>query len=56
MTSTGSDLPHPEEVELIEEGVFLANLDYYLDAAEAGQEFWLVRDEKAICVLRPAMR
>jgi hypothetical protein len=56
VTSAGSDLPHPEEVELVEEGLFLANLDYYLDAAEAGQEFWLVRDDMAICFLGPAMR
>ncbi|HKX77421.1 MAG TPA: hypothetical protein VJM34_02760 [Novosphingobium sp.] len=44
----------PGDVELVEQSVFEANLDYYLDAAETGQEFWLVRDGKPVCRLRPA--
>jgi len=43
----------PEDVERVEDRVFLANLDYYLNAVEAGQKVWLTREDEAICSLLP---
>ena len=42
--------------EWIEEAEFLANVDRYVDAGEAGQEFILVRDGAPILRLGPAER
>lgn len=36
---------------LIEQTEFEANIDYYVEAAEAGREFWLTRNGSPICRL-----
>jgi hypothetical protein len=54
VSASDTGFPCSEDVEPVEQDVFFANLDYYLNAAEAGQKFWLVRDGKAACRLEPA--
>jgi hypothetical protein len=54
MIVDGLDPQRADEFESLEEADFLANLDFYLDGAEAGCEFRLVRDGKTVCYLRPA--
>ena len=38
----------------IEQAEFEANIDYYIDTVEAGQEIWLVRDGISVARLLPA--
>jgi antitoxin (DNA-binding transcriptional repressor) of toxin-antitoxin stability system len=40
----------PQRIDLAE---FLADIDRYVEAAEAGSEIWITRDGKPICQLSP---
>lgn len=48
-----TDRPLQEPI-LVEQAEFEANVDHYVEAAERGQEFVLVRDGIAVCHLGPA--
>jgi hypothetical protein len=48
-----TDRPSREPI-LVEQAEFEANIDHYVEAAERGQEFVLIRDGNPICHLGPA--
>lgn len=53
MTGADADPKVGQESTLVEQTEFEANIDLYLDAAEAGQSFCLVRDGVVVCHLTP---
>lgn len=53
---TGRDAEGGTVPTSLEEAEFLVNIDYYVEAAEKGQEFRLTRNGVAICHLGPAER
>jgi hypothetical protein len=56
MTGADAERIVAQEPKLVEQAEFELNIDYYVEAAESGQEFWLMRNGAVVCHLGPAER